>query len=191
VRQPRESRASSGEVEGALSREVEVVRTYLELRSLAQLRASEIDDATVEFVRRDNITAAHYRRLYRAVGDRWYWHDRNAWSDDELLAYLASPKIVVWECLVANETAGFFELAKHDDGSVEIAYFGLAGPFIGRGLGKSMLTRAAREAWALAPTRVWLHTCTLDSPHALSNYLARGFEETRKETYVAAIRERS
>jgi hypothetical protein len=26
---------------------------------------------------------------------------------------------------------------------------------------------------------VWLHTCTLDSPAALPNYLARGFEVVR------------
>jgi GNAT superfamily N-acetyltransferase len=187
VWQPRESRATSGEAEGALSHEVEVVRTYLELRSLAQLRAAVTSDPAVQFIRRDNIGVDHYRRLYRAVGDRWYWHDRNTWSDDQLTAHLASPSILVWECLVAEETAGFFELAKHDDGSVEIAYFGLSGPFIGRGLGKAMLTRAAQEAWTFAPSRVWLHTCTLDSPNALPNYLARGFEETRTETYVAVL----
>ena len=170
-----------------MSRAVEVVRTYLELRSPAQLRASESDDPGVRYVRRDDISADHYRRLYHAVGDRWYWHDRNAWSDEQLTAYLASPRIAVWECLVGNASAGFFELAKHDDDSIEIAYFGLAGPFIGRGLGKAMLTRAAQEAWALGPTRVWLHTCTLDSPHALPNYLARGFEETRKETFVVTL----
>jgi GNAT superfamily N-acetyltransferase len=73
------------------------------------------------------------------------------------------------------------------DGAVEIAYFGLVERFIGRGIGKAMLTRAAEEAWALEPTRVWLHTCTLDSPHALPNYKARGFEETKRETYVERV----
>jgi hypothetical protein len=52
-----------------------------------------------------------------------------------------------------------------------------------------MLTRAAREAWALGPNRVWLHTCTLDSPRALPNYKARGFEAFRTETYLATIDE--
>jgi hypothetical protein len=50
-----------------------------------------------------------------------------------------------------------------------------------------MLTRAADEAWALGANRVWLHTCTLDSPHALPNYKARGFEEFRRERYVAQL----
>lgn len=170
-----------------MSRVVDVVRTYLELRSPSQLRASTVDDPSVQYVWRGDISTEHYRRLYKSVGDKWYWHDRNAWSEDRLASYLASPNITVWELLAANESAGFFELAKHDDGSVEIAYFGLAGPFIGRGLGKAMLTRAAQEAWSLAPARVWLHTCTLDSPHALPNYLARGFEKTRTENLRVAI----
>jgi hypothetical protein len=45
------------------------------------------------------------------------------------------------------------------------------------------LSSAVRDAWALAPSRVWLHTCTLDHPNALPNYLARGFTPYRKETY--------
>jgi GNAT superfamily N-acetyltransferase len=136
---------------------------------------------------RDAIAVDHYRRLYRAVGNRWYWHDRNAWSDERLAAHLASPTVTVWECLDGDETAGFFELVAHDDGAVEIAYFGLVEAAMGRGTGKAMLTRAAEQAWALGATRVWLHTCTLDSPRALPNYLARGFEETRKENHVVFV----
>jgi GNAT superfamily N-acetyltransferase len=65
---------------------------------------------------------------------------------------------------VHDEVAGFFELERHADGSVEISYFGLMPSFIGRGLGKAMLSAAATEAWSLNASRVWLHTCTLDSP---------------------------
>jgi GNAT superfamily N-acetyltransferase len=172
-----------------LSPVVEVVRTYLELRTPAQLRASPLPDPGVRAVHRDAIDAEHYRRLYRAVGDAWYWHDRNAWSDERLLRHLSSPAVAVWECLVDDETAGFFELQREPDGSVEIAYFGLVATFMGRGIGKAMLTRAAEEAWALGASRVWLHTCTLDSPHALPNYKARGFEEVRQETYVFQLPE--
>jgi GNAT superfamily N-acetyltransferase len=170
-----------------LSSVVEVVRTYLELRSPEQLRPAPTDDPTVEFVRRQGIAVDHYRRLYQTVGDRWYWRDRNAWSDERMAAYLASPNIYVWEALVGGETAGFFEIERHDDGGIEIAYFGLVSEFIGRGLGKAMLTRAAQEAWALGGSLVWLHTCTLDSPHALPNYKARGFVETRTERYMYQV----
>jgi len=134
-----------------LSRAVEVVRTYLELRSPEQLRAAPVPDPAIQFVRRDRIATDHYRRLYQAVGDRWHWHDRNAWSDDQLAAHLSSANISVWECVADDKTAGFFELAAHDDGSVEIAYFGLVEEFMGRGIGKAMLTQAAQQAWRSAP----------------------------------------
>jgi GNAT superfamily N-acetyltransferase len=89
----------------------------------------------------------------------------------------------VWECLVGDESAGYFELQRHGDGSVEIAYFGLIVRFAGRGIGGAMLALAAREAWAFGANRVWLHTCTLDSPAALPNYKARGFTPYKTETY--------
>lgn len=170
-----------------MSRTVDVVRTYLELRSPEQLRRSELDDPRVRFVRRDDISVSHYRRLYRDVGARWHWLDRDTWTDERLAAHLMRPEISVWECMVGGESAGFFELERMSDGSVEISYFGLASAFIGRGIGKAMLTRAADEAWALGATRVWLHTCTLDSPNALPNYKARGFEEFRREHYVTKL----
>lgn len=40
-------------------------------------------------------------------------------------------------------------------------------------------------AWQWGTSLVWLHTCTLDSAAALPNYLARGFQPTRSEQYVA------
>jgi GNAT superfamily N-acetyltransferase len=187
MRQSREGGASPGKAQVALSRPVDVVRTYLELRTPEQLRRAEADDPRVRFVRRDAITTVHYRRLYNEVGARWHWLDRNAWTDEHLAAHLMRPEISVWECMVGDESAGFFELEKLSDGSVEISYFGLAPAFIGRGIGKVMLTRAADEAWALGASRVWLHTCTLDSPNALPNYKARGFEEFRQERYVALL----
>jgi len=141
----------------------------------------------VRFVRRDRISVDAYRLLYRDVGEPVNWRDRNAWTDAQLAHHLARREITVWECLVGRESAGYFELDRHDDRSVEIAYFGLRPEYIGRGIGKVMLTRAAEEAWALGASRVWLHTCTLDSAHALPNYLARGFAQFRRETYTAEL----
>lgn len=74
--------------------------------------------------------------------------------------------------------AGYFELEQQGP-SVEVVYFGLMEGFIGRGLGGWLLTGALRRAWAVPGTeRVWLHTCSLDGPHALANYRARGLEVT-------------
>ena len=170
-----------------MSRAVEVVRTYLELQSPDQLRPAREPDLAARFVRRIPCSTEHYRRLYRDVGRAWHWRDRDSWTDEQLSALLASPEVAVWEYLVGDDSAGFFELARHDDGSVEIAYFGLIDRFFGRGLGGAMLTRAAQEAWAMGAKRVWLHTCTLDSPPALPNYKARGFTDFRQEWFVALL----
>lgn len=124
-----------------------------------------------------------YRRLYKEVGEQWYWHDRLEWSDDDLAAHLASPDIAVWVLEAVSDADGYFELQRHPDGSVEIAYFGIVPRLIGGGLGGFMLERAVKEAWAMGAgaTRVWLHTCTLDSERALPNYKARGFREFKTE----------
>ena len=159
----------------ASPRRVEVVRTFLALDSLESLHPARDARLPARIVRRSPCSVDEYRRLYREVGKQWYWHDRLEWTDDRLAAHLAAPGVAVWELLVEDESAGYFELQRHGDGSVEIVYFGLIPAFIGRGLGGMLLTRAVREAFAMGATRVWLHTCTLDSPNALPSYQARGF----------------
>ena len=164
-----------------------VLRTYLELTSRDALRPVALRTADAAFVRCAPCTAARYRALYAAVGGAWHWHDRLAWSDERLAAYLALAAVTVWELRVGDELAGYFELHRGEDGAVEIVYFGLVERFFGRGLGGAMLTRAVEEAWALGATRVWLHTCTLDSPRALPNYLARGFQPYKEERYEVEL----
>ena len=166
---------------------VQVVRTYLELRGPDQLRPAVPLPSTARIVRHEAWSPAEYRRLYTAVGGPWHWRDRLAWDDATLAAHLASPDIAVFELLESDETAGYFELRRSRPDEVEIAYFGLVPDFIGRGLGGALLTEAVREAWRFGGVRVWLHTCTLDSPHALPNYKARGFTPYRVEHYEAAI----
>lgn len=162
---------------------VEVVRTYLELRDRESFRPARRDRPGVRVVRRDPCPPAEYRRLYATVGTPWHWRDRLAWSDHTLRAHLASPDIAVWELLVEEASAGYFELRRTGDDEIELAYFGLVPAFIGHGLGGLLLTSAVEEAWSLGARRIWLHTCTLDSPHALPNYRARGFRAYRTECY--------
>ena len=162
---------------------MEVVRTYLELDRPDALKAGAPLPRGARVVRRDPCPIADYRRLYHAVGGPWHWRDRLAWDDDTLRAHLASPDIAIWELLVGNESAGYFELRRSGDDEIELAYFGLRPDFIGRGLGGSLLTSAVEEAWKLGARRVWLHTGTLDAPHALPNYRARGFRDFRTERY--------
>ncbi|MGQ0646768.1 MAG: GNAT family N-acetyltransferase, partial [Gemmatimonadaceae bacterium] len=164
-----------------------VHRTYLELTAPAQLRRSDAPTEHAEIVEVRPCPVELFRRLYRAVGERHHWRDRFALSDDALEAYLARSNVRVFVLRARQHEGGFFELVRHDDASVEIAYFGLMESAQGRGFGKWLLVRAAEEAWAWNASRVWLHTCTLDSPAALPNYLARGFVPFRTEEYTADL----
>jgi GNAT superfamily N-acetyltransferase len=188
LRQPREGSAAPRPSQGALAlRRVDVVRTYLTLDDRAQLRPKAFTDPDARVERRAPCPVPLYRRLYKEVGEPWYWHDRLEWSDEELSRYLALPNVGVWELFVGERSAGYFELLRHDDDSVEIAYFGLISNFMARGLGGPLLTRAVEEAWAMGARRVWLHTCTLDSERALPTYKARGFREYKTQRLEVEI----
>ena len=63
----------------------------------------------------------------------------------------------------------------------EITYFGLLEEYIGRGIGGYALSVAIRKSFEKDIKRVWLHTCTLDHPNALKNYIARGMTVFKKE----------
>ena len=170
---------------------VSVRRTHLEMRSPAELTPARPPSIPVELVQRTSMPAAEYLALYALVGERWLWRDRLAWSEAELDAYLASPDVHLWTPVVDGETAGYFELKRNTDRSVELVYFGLVPAFFGKGLGGWLLTCAVREAFALDATRLMLNTCTLDSPHALPNYLARGFRIMSEDQYLLDVPQRA
>ncbi len=166
---------------------IDVTRTYLEMLAPSELVAARVDDPRLRLERAVECTPSFYRYLYGEVGWRYHWRDRSEWTDAELREHVMRDDIDVWVLYRGGTPAGWFELARHPDHSVEIAYFGLVPEFVGHGLGKHLLTVAVEEAWRLAPKRVWLHTCTLDAPAALPNYLARGFAPYREERYTVAV----
>jgi ribosomal protein S18 acetylase RimI-like enzyme len=162
---------------------MQVIRTYLEMRAPSQLVPSaEPVGARIERVKA--CPPSFYRYLYSEVGREFRWVDRLAWTDDQIGAHLDQPAITLWVLWLGGPLAGWFELKRHDDGSVEIAYFGILPGFRRRGLGKHLLGEAVRRAWEAGASRVWLHTCTLDDPAALPNYRSRGFTAYKEETYA-------
>ena len=166
---------------------MQVTRTYLEMRRPGQLVAAgeAMPDARIDRV--IDCPPSFYRYLYAEVGREWHWVDRLGWDDEAIRAHLAHDSIALWVLWVGGGPAGWFELKRHEDGSVEIAYFGVLPGFRRRGLGKELLTAAVAEAWNAGARRVWLHTCTLDDPAALPNYLARGFTPYKEETYTVDL----
>lgn len=163
---------------------MQVTRTYLQLLDPSQFQDASGSFPEVRIARAPHADAALYRHCYRTVGEAFHWRDRWDWTDAEIAAHLADPAIGVYVARRGEALVGFYELRRvAEDDSVEIAYFGIVAAEFGRGLGKHLLSHAVREAWALGPSRVWLHTCTLDHPNALPNYRTRGFAPYRTEQY--------
>lgn len=166
---------------------MEVTRTYLEMRDRSELRDARIADPRIRVERTRNCSPEFFRHLYVEVGRNYHWIDRLPWTDQEIADYLKQGQISLWVMTYEDRTAGYFELRKCQDASTEIAYFGLFPEFIGRGLGKHLLTCAVEQAWADGARRVWLHTCTLDDKAAMPNYLNRGFRPFKTETYTIEL----
>lgn len=160
-----------------------VTRTYLEMTSPGELHPVSIAGEKPRIERLTDCSIGFFRFLYQEVGKAYRWTDRLAWSDETVRRHLDTAGVSIWLMSWKEQPAGYFELRQHEDDSVEIAYFGLLPDFIGRGWGKYLLARAVEAAWQPGPSRVWLHTCTLDHPAALPNYLKRGFRPVRQEVY--------
>ena len=166
---------------------VQVVRTYLEMRSPRDLLPAPEPGDPPRLERMEGCPASFFRYLYAEVGRAYHWTDRLKWSDEQVRTHLADPDVSLWLLTSKGSPAGYFELRRQEGGSVEVVYFGLLAEFVGRGWGGHLLTLAVRAAWDMRPERVWLHTCTLDHPAALPNYLKRGFHPVREESYTANL----
>jgi GNAT superfamily N-acetyltransferase len=147
----------------------------------SQLRPAGSGASSFQLIRAEIPCPELNRFLYTAVGTGWWWYSRLAWDYRRWWAYLDRPGLETWIASVSGTPAGYFELERQEGDNVELAYFGLLPGFIGQGLGGALLTAAITRAWDMGAGRVWVHTCTLDHPHALSNYQARGFRIFRTE----------
>jgi GNAT superfamily N-acetyltransferase len=103
-------------------------------------------------------------------------------SDEALAATIGDPVNELHVLHVDDTPAGFAELDRRQPDEIELVQFGLVPEFIGQGLGNWFLQWTVDKAWGYQPRRFWLHTCTLDHPVALPNYLKAGFVLFNQET---------
>ncbi len=174
---------------------VETTVTYLEMRSPPRRPATPAPLGKLAILRSEQPTVSFYRYLYNTIGEPWNWSDRRRLDDDALRAIIHDPKVEIYVLYAAGVPAGYVEIDLRRAGEAEIAYFGLAPEYIGRGLGVFLLDWAIAAAWTHQPKRVWVHTCTLDHPRALPLYQRAGFvayerrtEEVEKLVTVALAR---
>jgi GNAT superfamily N-acetyltransferase len=154
---------------------------HLQMTDPAQLRPATRIHPDAEIKRAEIPSPELNRYFYTAVGGDWYWRELLNWTYDQWRDLVDRPEFETWIATVRGTPAGYYELDHQADNTVEIVHFGLLPAFIGQGLGGQLLTHALHRAWERGPERVWLHTCTLDHPLALSNYQARGLQLYRQD----------
>ncbi len=166
---------------------IPVKTTYLAMSSAPVGEARKLQREDLLLLQAKQPTAAFYRFLYTEVGRDLMWVDRGFLNDPDLVKEICDPAVTLQVLYVSGVPAGYYELYAEADGSIRIAYFGLMPDFRAQGLGSWLLDQAIYEAWMHHPTRLWLHTCELDSPAALKTYLQAGFVITHEETVQQQI----
>lgn len=159
-------------------RDPEKKKTFrLEMKRLEDLRpkAAQIDVQLVQVA----IPCPELNWFFHEViGVPYRWGGREGWSMEDWRAYAHRKELETWVAYVTGCPAGYFELERQLDRSVRIECIGLMKRFIGQGLGGYLLTQATTRAWGMGAESVWLSTCSHDHPHALQNYLDRGYQLT-------------
>lgn len=138
----------------------------------------------VALLRAEQPTVGFYRFLYDTVGGPWLWWERRALADEELKAIIHDERVEIFVLYVGGVPAGYAELDRREPPAVDLAYFGLVPDFIGRGLGRYLLTWAVDRAWDHRPSRVTVNTNALDHPKALAVYQRCGFRPYAQEHKV-------
>jgi len=162
--------------------EQKVQRYFLETKNKKDLNPAVCGIYNLKILEQGKDDPQFCKFLYQKIGEDFHWKDRLAWSLADWKNYLDNEKLKFFTAFVGDEPAGYYEYLNHDDiREVEITYFGIFKNYFGKKLGGYLLTHALETAWKHNPRRVWVHTCTLDHPNALRNYIARGMSIFKKE----------
>lgn len=178
-----ESRAAP--VTAVTAGKLDVTITYLEMTEQPRLpQVLHPAGTTVALLRATRPPVAFYRYLYDGVGAPWLWFERRLMSDAELAEIIEDEAVEIYVLYADGAPAGYAELDRRKAGEVELAYFGMLPDFIGRGLGRYLLSWAIERAWSYEPGRLWVNTCNLDHPKALPLYQQLGFKPYKQEHKV-------
>ena len=160
---------------------IPVERNFLELRDIKKLKfnSSKENKFLIKKIKPDFQLNKFF---YKQVGKKHRWIDRLSWTDEKWINFISNKNLETYVISESDDLIGFFELLYNPDlNETEISYFGLLEEYIGKGIGGYALSEAIKKSFEKNIKRVWLHTCTLDHPNALKNYIARGMKVFRKE----------
>ena len=120
--------------------------------------------------------------FYKQIGIDHHWRDRLSWSDKDWIRYITNDNLKTYILKQGSDLVGYYEQEYHQSlNEVELINMGILKEFRGLKLGSLLLNHAISSASRKNPTRMWVHTCTLDHKYALLNYKSKGFEVFREE----------
>ena len=160
---------------------IPVERNFLELRDLKKLKFNSFKENKF-LIKKIKPDFQLNKFFYKQVGKKHRWIDRLSWTDEKWINFISNKNLETYVISEIEDLIGFFELLYNPDlNETEISYFGLLEEYIGKGIGGYALSEAIKKSFEKDIKRVWLHTCTLDHPNALKNYIARGMTIFKKE----------
>lgn len=160
---------------------IAAVVTYLEMLE----RPAYAKTSSVQLREIKNPDLNWYRDVFCRAGELWLWWSRLEMSDAQLSVVLNEPTTELFIAESDGEEVGMAELDRSKPGQVEIAFFGLYAEALGKGFGRPFMDALLEHAWSAETSRVWVHTCTLDSPIALPFYVKCGFKPYKRAIEIA------
>ncbi len=164
---------------GVPADQVATIVTTLEMTRRPPLRP--MPPSRLRLVRWDHPAPDRYRALFTRIGAPWLWFSRLAMAEAALVAIIHDPAVQVFAAVdPAGIEVGMLELDFRHAGACELSYVGLIPELAGKGHGDWLMAEALARAWTKGIARVWVHTCTLDHPAALTFYRRNGFVATQR-----------
>jgi GNAT superfamily N-acetyltransferase len=165
------------------SGKIAAVVTFLEMRARPRLKRLERPSGwSLERITDD---LPRFRELFRAIGEDWMWFSRLVMPDAALKAIIGDPLVETYALADHGRDIGLLELDFRSRGECELSFFGLIPEAIGRGVGRFLMNEAIRRAFRRPIRRLFVHTCSLDHPQALTFYVRSGFLPYKRSIEVA------
>ena len=161
----------------------QVKRNFLEIRSINELVEENKPNENVILEKVDPPDFQLNKFFYKEIGKNHRWTDRLSWNDKNWINYINNSSVVTYILKNKEDLVGYFEQNFNNEKlECEIAYFGILEEYFGKKLGGYLLSEAIKKSFEKKSKRVWVHTCSLDHKHALSNYISRGMKIFQTDT---------
>ena len=161
----------------------QIKRNYLEIRSINELVEENKPNENVILEKIDPPDFQLNKFFYKEIGKNHRWIDRLSWNDKKWISYINNSSVVTYILKNKEDLVGYFEQNFNNQKlECEIAYFGILEEYFGKKLGGYLLSEAIKKSFEKNSKRVWVHTCSLDHKHALSNYISRGMKIFQTDT---------